>query len=385
MSPDELLMLMENDEFDLLKVNPKCSKTTSEDEHLLSSFQEINKFVHQHGYEPRLNTEDTKEYSLNKRLDGIRKNVDKIQKLQGGDLFGLLKSNQSINTIEEIFKNDDLGLLSDGMDSIFNLRHVPRETLMPDRIAQRTPCLDFDNFQLLFLQCHADLSSGKRQLLPFAVEQQISKGDFYILRGILTYVSHVGEKENVNGKTNARLRCIFENGTESDLLLRSLARALYKDGRRVTENIERIVENWANVESGEAKDSGYIYVLRSLSERYDIKVLNNLYKIGFSRRPVEERIKNAEKEPTYLMARVSVVAIYQCFNLDLQKFELFLHTFFAKSCLNIEVSGKDGKLYRPREWFIAPIKIINEAIELLRSRDIVNYRYDEIRQEIVEK
>jgi len=244
--------------------------------------------------------------------------------------------------------------------------------------------MDFENFEHLFIACHQDLRAKRRKLYPFKNEQQIDKGYFFVLKGILLYVAEVSEKEKIGGKVNARLRCIFENGTESDMLLRSLAAELYKNGRRVTEKAENLLDNFNSI-SNEDKESGYIYVLRSLSENPEIKATKNLFKIGFSTTAVEERIKNAHLEATYLFAPVITVSVFKCYNMNTQKLELLLHTFFGNSCLNIDIFDKDSKRFTPREWFIAPIDVIEQAIEFIISGEIVNYKYEVNLQIIVNK
>lgn len=385
MKQEDLLKLIQDDELGLLKVKPKTSNISSTDERLYSAFQEINDFFRERGYIPRPNAQDISEFKLYERLTAIKKNPDNIERLKKYDNFGLLEITQPINSIEDVFSSDDLGLLKEDPESIFQLRHVTKELTTPDYIAQRVPCLEFDRFELLFCECQADLASGKRKLLPFAMEQQISTGDFYVLRGILTYVAKIGENENMSGRPNPRLRCIFENGTESDMLLRSLARALYKDGRRITEHTDRLLDGFSNNKTTDDKETGYIYVLKSLSEKPEIKNIINLYKIGFSRIRVEERIKNAKNDPTYLLAPVQRIAVYECYNLNPQKFELLLHTFFGKVCLNLDVHDSNGHRYVPREWFTAPFEVIEQAISLLLTKEIVKYKYDPLLQMIVKK
>jgi hypothetical protein len=126
-------------------------------------------------------------------------------------------------------------------------------------------------------------------------------------------------------------------------------------------------------------------VLQSLSQEEDIASIQNLYKIGYSTVPVQERIKNASEEPTYLMAPVKVIAVFECYNLNPQKFELLLHTFFGKACLNVDVFDKTGKRFSPREWFVAPLHIFEAAANMLINGEIVNYRYDPDSSGIVER
>jgi len=109
----------------------------------------------------------------------------------------------------------------------------------------------------------------------------------------------------------------------------------------------------------------------------------NLYKIGFSKDDVKNRIANAINEPTYLMADVEIVSVYQCFNMNAQKLEQLLHKFFGKSCLNIEILDNNKIAHNPREWFIAPLDVIDEAIELIVSGKIIEYRYDYEREIVI--
>ena len=224
---------------------------------------------------------------------------------------------------------------------------------MPDTIARRKPCGDFERFEPLFKQCHAELQSEKRELRKFTGEQQIAPGHFFILHGVMVYVADVGERQQNKGKVNARLHCVFENGTESNMLLRSLATELYKDenGRRVL-NLDEDLLSPIETITQDDQSSGYIYVLRSLSDNPEIKALDILYKIGYSSQPVKQRINNAIQEPTYLMADVDVVSEYQTYNLNPQKLELLLHIFFAEACLNIDIFDGQGKWYTPRECLL---------------------------------
>ena len=296
MDKDDLLKLIEDDDLGLLNVKPKQSAVATADERLIASFTQINQFVSENGREPQ-SGKGIQEHQLYARLKGIRESNDKMQALAYLDEHGLLSvPRKEITSIDDIFDDDDLGILGNDAEEIFTLRHVSKETTMPDYVASRKPCKDFEAFEAKFIQCQADLSSGKRKLWPFKNEQQIQKGYFFVLKGILLYVAEVGEVEINNGKKNARLRCIFENGTESDMLLRSLSAELYKDGRRVTEHEDHLLDGFSDIPD-EDKETGFIYVLRSLSDRPEINEVENLYKIGFSTIPVEQRIKNAANEP----------------------------------------------------------------------------------------
>lgn len=381
MDKDKLLELIGDDDLGLLNTKPKASGAITSDERLVGSFHEINAFMRKHGREPEANSKDIHEFKLHKRLESFRADNAKADALIEHDEFGLLANRKQVASIADILDDDDLGILSDPAESIFTLRYVTKETTMPDYVAKRKPCKDFMDFEPLFKQCHADLTAGKRKLRPFAKEQQIEKGLFFVLKGILLYVDEVGPRENINGRNNARLRVIFDNGTESDMLLRSLSAELYKDGRRVTAHDDDYLEDFENI-TDEDTSTGYIYILSSLSENKDIHSIQHLYKIGFSTVPVEERIKNATQEPTYLNAPVRIVSAFQCYNLNPQKLERLLHTFFGKACLNMDLYDHEGKRYAPREWFVAPLNVIEQAVQLLINGEIVNYQYDAELQEI---
>lgn len=380
---DDLLKLIEDDDLGLLKNTPKKSSAViSDDQRLIDSFAEINRFYKKHGKEP-MPGKDVHEHKLYARLKGIRESEEKTAAVIDFDEYGLLRNEiKEINSIEDIFEDDELGILHNDDEDIFDIKHISKETTMPDYIASRTKCEDFERFEQLFIDCQAELASGKRLLKPFTKERLIKEGDFFVLKGLLLYVAHVGEREIIAGRKNARLHCIFENGTESDMLLRSLSAELYKDGRRVVFN--RSMEETYQITNDDEK-KGYIYILTSLSNDPKISEVQNLFKIGFSKTPVEIRIKNAAIEPTYLMAPVKIVMTFECYNLNPQKLEILLHRFFGKSCLNIDIYDNNGQRHEPREWFIAPIEVIEKAIHLVISGDIVKYEYDSHNEVIISK
>ncbi|RMA82715.1 GIY-YIG nuclease family protein [Umboniibacter marinipuniceus] len=392
-----------NDELGLLTVKAKTSAPTA-DEHLLAKFNEINDFVTAKGREPEPDMANVPEYMLNQRLNAIRDNAEQCAALSEFDAHGLLPAialeevaepeaeyavvtePKEIESLDDIFSDDALGLLDDGAESIFTMKHVPQSIDMPSKIAKRKRCKDFEQYEDLFKACHADLKSGEREQHKFTGEQQIQQGQFFVLHGVMCYVADTEERVKKNGKVNAKLHLIFENGTESNMLLRSLATELYKDetGRRVMPKSENALDGMLGIKEDD-QASGYIYILQSLSVNPEISSIQNLYKIGYANTSVEKRIANAAKEPTYLMAPVHHVSSYQCFNMNAQKFENLLHTFFGKACLDIEVADSTGKMCKPREWFIAPLKAIEMAILLLTNGEIVHYRYDLVSEQVVER
>lgn len=277
----------------------------------------------------------------------------------------------------------------DAANNIFNLKHVTTERASADLIATRKPCKQFAAYEADFIQVQQELKAGTRKLITFRQQslEQLVEGAYYVLSGILLkLVSVAFSAERV--RKDGRTYCVFENGTESKMLYRSLLKALYKDGSVVTESAAATQSYLATQFGGiteEDSATGYVYVLRSLSANPQIRDLPHLYKIGFSTQPTQQRIKNAAQEPTYLMADVAVVAEYQTYNLNPQKMELLLHTFFAASCLNLDVFDSTGKRHMPREWFIVPLPVIETTIGLLLDGRIVDYRYDAVNQCILKK
>ncbi|MCK0148326.1 GIY-YIG nuclease family protein [Arenibacter sp. F26102] len=385
-----LNQIFENDPFGLLNAKPKKSAARTSDERLTASFDEVNAFIEKNEREPKPDPTNISEYKLYSTLKGLRENENKMMVLEPQDIYGLLKTKKKeINSIDDILGDDSLDILGDDSEGLFKFNHTPKQTSMPSYVARRKKCKNFNDYESLFIQCHLELLEGKRKLKKFKNEQQIDVGYFFVLNGILLYVAHKGKLEpDDKGKMNARLLCIFENGTESDMLMRSLSAELYKNGKRVTANQEKLdkelVQSFGGI-TAEDEETGHIYVLKSKSEKEDIASIENLYKIGYSSTSVQDRIKNAEKEPTYLMAPVIIESSWMCYNMSAQKFEGLIHQFFGNSCLEVDVFDKKGIRHTPREWFIVPLEAIEQAIALIISGKIIDYRYDRENEAIVKK
>lgn len=292
-----------------------------------------------------------------------------------------------INSFDDIFNSDEFGLLNtQNEEDIHTLKNVPKVEKRADAdfVARREKFDDFDKYEQLFIDCQEDLRTNRRQIVP-SVESQLDVGIFCVLDGVLLYIADIQDGYRGNsGRINRRTTIIFENGTKSNMLLRSLGKRLKDSGNMVTK-LESEKDNGLFDVTNEDTQNGYIYILKSLSNEDTIKTKRNLYKIGFSTTSVETRIKNAKEDPTYLMAEVKTVAAYEVYNVNPHKLEQLIHKFFGNSCLDIEIYDGYGKLYKPREWFIAPLEIIEEAIELIISGKIINYRYDDKTESIIEK
>ena len=383
--------IFNDDDFGLLEPQQKQSFVRTDEDRLIDSFEEINLFFEKNNREP--STTSMSEYTLSARLKGFRANERNKSILKAFDRFDLLGEVElKIETLDGILGDDDLGLLdNEGDTSIFEFKYTPKEGSRgsADYIAQRQSMTerDFKKYELMFKQVHKELKEGKRKLLNFTnAEDNLIEGNFYLVDGLLCYleVSKAEKvvKENKSGdrvRLEGRTVTIFENGTISNMLFRSLGKAIQKNGKIVTNTDEGIYNQLQEIFNSlkeEDVQSGWIYVLKSKSDKPEIKNLENLFKVGFSKNPVHERIKNANKEATYLFADVEVVASYNCYSFNVHSFENLIHRFFAETCLDIDLYDKSGNRYIPREWFVVPLSVINEVIRLIENGNIVNYEYD---------
>lgn len=383
--PTNIDAILDSDVDGLLDAPEKAKKVTSADR-LERAFLEIVEFRRTQGRVPDSQTRTIAERKLGARLDGILANDDKIAVLKPlDDEFGLLEAPEAPVSLDDLLEGDDLDLLADesGLLDVSDLplRKAPSEV---DSVAKRQKCQDFDQFEHLFKARHAELAEGTMQLAPFKGLRTVTEGRFFVLNGVMLFVAEVGETREmvVGGKTEQkqRLRVIFENGTESAMYRQSLSIRLFEqDGQSIVQT----GLNDGEVLDGNDVASGYIYVLRSLGDDPQISGMEHLHKIGFSRGPVENRIKHAAKSPTYLMAPVEVVATYQTFNLNVVKFENLLHRVFAEVRLDLTQIDRKGRDYDPSEWFVVPRSVIDQAVELIVSGEIVNYVYEVRGQRLV--
>lgn len=346
----------------------------------VENFLEIVDFVKENGREPQKVPTDLVERRLASRLIGIRKNPERMDHLKQYDDLKLLEKKQKevmipqISSIDDILNSGSSELLGDSMfndaaSSIFDTSSLQKVTTMPEYVAKRKRMKDFVKYEGLFKNCHRELTEGKRKILLFKNEQDIQPNSFYVLKGVLLYVETVGERKKIKGKINARLRCVFENGTESDMLLRSLSAELYKHGRRVTDNEETLLDGVRE----DDVSTGYIYVLRSLSADPQVSSIKNLYKIGFTTGLVGNRIRNAVNESTYLYAPVEIVTTYQVFNMNASKFETVVHRALANNNLDVSILGANGKMLVPKEWFVVTLEdlqiVIDEIVMMVNLYD----------------
>ncbi len=387
--------IFENDPLGLLNVKP-LSIVRSESDALIDKFEEINDFFEK---DKRLPVEfnGVNEHTLYSRLLDFKNTESKREKLLEYDKYNLLiPDEKKVYSIDDILGDDPLGLLDADDMGLFDFNHVqrPTERASTDFVARRKFCVDFDKYESNFREVQKDLKEGKRSQVEFKLGT-LREGSYYLHNGVLFYIEKIEisvkdhyKPDGTRVREDGRTRIIFENGTESNMLKRSVEKLLYDNGRAVTENFEKENEKFDNKFNNiteQDQEAGFIYILKSKSDKSEIKEIKHLYKIGYSTSTVEERIKNAAQEPTYLMAEVRIVMTFKCYNMNTQKLELLLHNFFGSSCLNVDIFDKQGNRHTPREWFIAPLDVIEQAIHLVISGEIVKYRYDSSNQDILLK
>jgi len=372
-----------------LGVKPEQKKKhtlSAAQERVIAGFEDIVRFFEEHNRLPQHGEDrDIFERLYAVRLDQVRKNEEWMSLLSGFDEYNLL-DNTDNPVLEAPDLDDDtlldaLGVETLDENSLENLRHVrPRAEIrnMPDVIASRKVCEDFGKFKPLFEALRNDLANSIRITKRFGKNAEIKCGEFFILNGQMVYVDNIGEPIKApNGDNDARLRVVYDNGTESDILLRSLQRALYKDdhGRRITEPASGPLFDYEL----DADDlaSGTLYVLRSDNPLpYIVDHRDIIHKIGVTGGDVKKRIANARFDPTYLMADVEVITTYQLYNIHRTRLEKLLHKIFAKVQFDITIPDRFGNPVRPEEWFLVPLPVIDEVVSKIKDGTITHYQYD---------
>lgn len=370
-------------------------KRATASDRLIAGFQEILAFYEANG---RLPKDTPEEASLFHKWAGILKNEKKIERCRPFDDLGILP--QPVQTVEEpqaeyhrelteeeqleaILNDPLLADIEDGADlGLFDVPEYMRQRLEArkeaDYIGKRRPCEDFDKYADGFKEIQQGLKSGKYRLAKFSIKH-LQTGRYFVEDGMIGYLVGVeNDKVDQYGTRDGRTRIIYENGSESDIKFKTLTKNLSVTGYSIQDCSEMTTEEFEQCFTLTDKDveSGTIYVLRSKSSRPEIAALKDLYKIGFTVTSVESRIANAKNEPTYLCADVEVVATWKVYNVKSSTFEALIHKLFAPVQLQITVDG-----HRPKEWFIVPFHIIEEAINLIIARKPI--MYDESLQQII--
>lgn len=363
-------------------VEEKSNGKTVLEQRILAGFEEIERFVAQHGRLPEHGEKrDIFERLYAVRLDRLRQSPECRAILREVDTKGILGA-----AIEGMIEPNDADLQAELGDygaqgDVTNLVHVRthEERQAAEEIAQRTPCKDFETFRPIFEQVQRDLDAGLRTTSKYVGgESSVDEGDLFIIGGQKVLVVKVIERSERFGP-NGRVRVIFDNGTESDMLIRSLQRSMSREadanGRRISSLAPPSL--FSEVEKEGDQQTGRIYVLRSRSEHpYVAQHRNILHKIGITGGDIKARLTGARKDPTFLMAEVEVVASYKLANVDRKKLEEILHRLFAGVRVDVTLKDRFGFEVVPQEWFLVPLPAIEEVVTRIIDESICDYRYD---------
>lgn len=368
-----------------VEVKPQKALTPRQ-ERIIAGFEEIQRFYEQHGRAP-LHREngDIFERLYAVRLERMRSLEECRELVAPLDHQGLLAATS--DSTPDLDTLDDDALLAElGIEAVASelttLKHVrsTAEKRAVEEVANRESCTDFERFQPLFKQVVADLNSGVRKTLSFGNDTSIEVGQWFVLDGQTAYVAEEGEEfDSPQGKKDARLRVIFSNKTEGNLLRLSLVRALYKDesSRRISE--PNAGPLFSGVEEEGDIESGTIYVLRSQSEHPFVAEHRELiHKIGVTGGKVASRIAHAAHDATYLLADVTVVATYKLVGINRHKMEALFHRVFASAQLDLTIEDRFGHPVKPREWFLVPLHVIDEVVQRIMDGSIAGRLYDPV-------
>ncbi len=362
---------------------PKKGGSSQLEERVVAGFEEIQRFVEEHGHWPRHGEHlDIFERLYAVRLDRIRASSEMSTMVEPHDHQSLLTAELPAAPTPDDLDEDALLAELEGLEGaadITRLRHVrsSADKRAAEEIANREPCHDFARFKGLFEKVQKELSDGIRQTVKFEEHAAIEVGQWFIVEGQVAYVSDMGEVFlNAQGREDARLRVVYDNATESNLLMRSLQKALWRDqtGRRILE------PGYGPLFGSEAEEgdvaTGTVYVLRSKSDHPDVVANRDLlHKIGVTGGDMKARLANAKHDPTFLLADVEVVATYKLANINRVKLENLIHRIFEPARLDIQIVDRFGKPVEPREWFLVPLFAVDEAVKRIQDASITDYVY----------
>jgi hypothetical protein len=363
-------------------------KRSPREERIIAGFEEIEPFVEERVRRPQHGEDrDIFERLYAVRLDRLRETKECRELLQPLDSHGLLETiAETILPPDENLDDEallaELGIDATAENDVTHLTHVRsrQEIKAAEEIAQRTPCKDFKQFQPTFEQVQQDLDTGIRQTVKYQDNAAVNQGDLFILDGQKVLVADMGEPfVSDYGRQDCRLRVIYDNATESDLLLRPLQRALNKDkaSRRITRPESEYGPLFGSTAAEDDIQTGTIYLLRSQSDDPFIAEHQSIiHKIGVTGGDVKKRVANAKKDPTYLLANVEIVAEFNLMNINRKKLENLLHKFFDPARLDVQLQDRFGTPVNPREWFLVPLSAIEEVIEKIKEGTIDQFRYD---------
>ncbi|WP_431201581.1 GIY-YIG nuclease family protein [Bradyrhizobium betae] len=385
LSDDELLA-----ELGVSIAPTKAVGRTPRQERILAGFEDIVRFREEHGRPPQHGeTRDIFERLYAVRLDRLRALTECRELLAPFDRYGLLAVPERAEAVPAEALDDEALLAELGVDvakadDISVLRHVVsrEEKRAAEEIANRTPCEDFDTFRPLFDQVRKELDTGARMTRTLdKAEMQLADirpGEWFVVGGQMAYIATAGDEFVTEyDRKDRRLRVIYDNATESNVLARSFQKALYRDdaGRRITNPSAGPL--FGDQAEGDDLESGTIYVLRSKSNLPEVaKHRELIHKIGVTGGSVEARITQAAQDPTYLLADVEIVATYKLFNINRTRLENIFHRLFGAVRLDLSIDDRFGQPVKPREWFLVPLHVIDQAVRKIRDGSITDFVYD---------
>lgn len=422
-----------NDSMGIFDNVKPASKKATNNTLLEKQFFDINSFVDTHSRLPNDEADEISEKILSRQLTSIKANSSMVKELAAFDKHQLLTDDNiesiapaeitvfdddtrneddhvfhntnnekdkpeieplSFNSLEDIFNSDDLGIFDDVQSDILisDSQHNSRanyDQYDGEDIASRFECEDFYKFESTFESIYHAIQSRAFTKTSFASTKDITVGSVFVLNGLLCYVADIYKAEaRKNTRSQERLRLIFANGTESNMLTHSLATAQYK-----YENSYQLLitdPDWVDAEL--AKNfgdnhhlTGVIYVAKLIDTPANLAQYNNLHKIGFSTLTGEARTKHSIKDTAFLQQEVDIIAEWQIYDANARSVESVLHAFFYNQRVKVSLRGSDDKIYKANEWFNIPLAEIEKAINLVIAGDIKAYRMDSAYGEIVAK
>lgn len=387
--PSLLDILSEMDSEGLIKES-RPSQPRNPNDKIENTFFDIVEFYNTHQREP--DRQIPNERILAIRLDAMRKEPEKYKHLIEMDEYGLLgmsdaqesKSQMLSNILDSNFAQQlfaemqgDTSILTHNNKELVNAEGYDTET------ATRIPCVEFWRFDAHLKQLQEQIDSGKA-ILTKQNTDKINKGDVFIWNGLLCYVADRIKAERLNGLENYRLRLVFSNGTEANILMLSLATALRKDSMS-SRVILKDGSDFINSFNQDFKNlvTGYIYIMKLKDPLPGFKDFQSPLKIGFTKQSVEKRIANCQKDIAFLEQQVEPVQIYECRGLNPHALEQMIHAFLHEYAITIQMRAKDGHIYRPREWFDVDIDVIEQLIPILLKDELQHYRINKINRKLV--
>ena len=363
----------------------KVKKYSPLEARLIAGFEDILKFVEDKGRAPKHGESlDIFERLYAVRLDQLRMNPQALSLLSSIDTHGLLTSDSTINVSEpdddELLRELGIDPVIESESDITKIKHVApiAHRQAAEEIANREICRDFDKYAPLFEKLSDDLKSGVRETRAGIKFEDINPEAYFILNGQVMYIAEKGELKKAPNEQHwdARLRIIYDNGTESNMLLRSVLRRANDDETARTVTRTDAGPLFSEI-ADEDTETGTIYVLRSKSNLPEILPIRDaIVKIGVTGGSVKTRTSNAKNEATYLLGGVEIIDEYTLYNVSRKKLENLIHQIFSDAQLQITIQDRFGKPFTPREWFLVPPQAVAEAVDLIKSGAITEYRYD---------